>query len=368
MAVLRSDSITPAFPQIGQVFQKSSQEIGLLISLFALPSVFLTPILGILADRWGRRRVLVPSLLLFGLAGGLCAFARDFQLLLALRLLHGIGAAALSMLNITLVADLYRGDKRTAAMGYNASIRSLGSMVFPIIGGALAALSWQYPFALAWLALPIAAWVGLALDTPVPKNDYSLGKYLKQIGRSVQSWKVAVLFLSGCVVFIIMFGAYLNYYPFLLDGRFNAPAWIIGGLISARSMVNLIVASQLGRMTRHVSVERLLVISFALYALAFSLIPLMPSLKMMLPAAIILGLAEGLYWPSSQALLGSLAPLNNRAGFLAANDMVLKVGQSAGPLLMGIVIGWGSFDVVFYVAAGGALMMVGLLAYFLERD
>lgn len=368
MAVLRSDSVTPAFPLIGRVFQKSSQDVGLLITLFALPSVFFTPVLGVLADQWGRRRVLVPSLLLFGLAGGLCMFARDFRLLLTLRLLHGVGAAALSMLNITLVADLYRGDERTAAMGYNASIRSLGSMVFPLVGGTLAGFGWQYPFALAWLALPITTLVYLSLDTPTPQNDHSFGQYLRQIGHSVRSWKVAVLFLSGCLVFIIMFGAYLNYYPFLLDGAFNAPAWVIGGLISTRSMINLIAASQLGRLTRQLSVERLVTGSFVLYGLAFVMIPLMPNLTMMVPAAIVLGMAEGLYWPSSQALLGSLAPLRNRAGFLAANDMVLKVGQSVGPLLMGAIIGWSNINTVFYVAAGGAFAMFGLLAHLLKVD
>jgi MFS family permease len=64
-----------------------------------------------------------------------------------------------------------------------------------------------------------------------------------------------------------------------------------------------------------------------------------------------LGTAEGLYWPSNHSLLGQLAPLEHRAGFLAINDMVLKVGQTLGPLLMGAVFGLWGIGGAFRVAA-----------------
>lgn len=362
MAVLRPDSVTPAFPLIARTFDRSSQEIGLLITFFALPSVFLTPVLGVLADRWGRKRILVPSLFLFGLAGGLSMFVRNFELLLGLRLLHGVGAAALSMLNITLVADLYAGRNRTAAIGYNASIRSLGSTVFPLVGGALAVVGWQYPFALAWLAIPTAWLVWRKLENPEPSRATDFRQYMGQMAHSVQSWKVVALLAAGCVVFVVMFGGYLNYFPFLLEGTFGAPAWVIGVLVSGRSVINLVIASQLGRMTRFVSVEMLLKASLALYGIAFAMIPLMPNLETMALVTLVLGAAEGLYWPSSQALLGSWAPLANRASFLAANDMVLKSGQTLGPLLMGAVFGRGGVSAVFYLAAGCSLLAFLLAA------
>ena len=69
IAVLRAYSIAPAFPGITQTLHLPSGSVGLLIAVFALPSVFLTPVLGVMADRWGRKHVLVPALALFGLAG-----------------------------------------------------------------------------------------------------------------------------------------------------------------------------------------------------------------------------------------------------------------------------------------------------------
>ncbi len=85
MAVLGVSSVTPAFPRIVQELGVSSGQLGLLITVFTLPGIVLTPVLGVLSDRYGRKKLLVPALLLFGVAGGACALARSFELLLALR-------------------------------------------------------------------------------------------------------------------------------------------------------------------------------------------------------------------------------------------------------------------------------------------
>jgi MFS transporter, ACDE family, multidrug resistance protein len=85
MAVLGTSSITPAFPTIVREVGVSSGQVGLLITIFTLPGIVMTPVLGVLSDRYGRKKILVPALLLFGLAGGACAFASSFDILLALR-------------------------------------------------------------------------------------------------------------------------------------------------------------------------------------------------------------------------------------------------------------------------------------------
>jgi len=109
IAVMGIASITPAFPGIIKYFGISTQQVGWLIAAFTLPGIFLTPVSGILADRFGRKLVLVPSLFIFGIAGFLCSFMRDFHSLLALLFIEGIGAAGLSSINITLIGDLYTG-------------------------------------------------------------------------------------------------------------------------------------------------------------------------------------------------------------------------------------------------------------------
>ena len=91
MAVLGVSSVTSAFLRIVQELGVSSGQVGLLITVFTLPGIVLTPVLGVLSDRYGRKKILVPALLLFGVAGGTCALARSFELLLVLRFFQGMG-------------------------------------------------------------------------------------------------------------------------------------------------------------------------------------------------------------------------------------------------------------------------------------
>ena len=65
----------------------------MLIVAFTLPGALFTPVMGVLGDRVGRKKVLVPSLVLFGLAGAACGLARDFETLVALRFLQGAGSS-----------------------------------------------------------------------------------------------------------------------------------------------------------------------------------------------------------------------------------------------------------------------------------
>ena len=142
-AVMGVSSIAPAFPSIADAMDVSAQQIGLLITFFTLPGIFITPVLGILADRFGRKIVLVPSLFLFGIAGTACAFATSFDQMLFFRALQGMGSASLGALNLTLIGDLYSGNQRATAMGYNGSVLSIGTAFYPAVGGALAVIGWH---------------------------------------------------------------------------------------------------------------------------------------------------------------------------------------------------------------------------------
>jgi MFS family permease len=156
MSVLGVASVAPVLPRLAVVFGVSPQRAGLLITSFTFPGVLLTPVAGVLADRFGRRRIMVPALWLFALAGIACAAADSFVQLLVLRALQGVGAAALGALNMVLLGDLYEGRRRAAAMGLNMSVLSVGTALYPALGGLLAELGWRWPFLLAAAAAPVA--------------------------------------------------------------------------------------------------------------------------------------------------------------------------------------------------------------------
>ncbi|MBD3415288.1 MAG: MFS transporter [Candidatus Aminicenantes bacterium] len=342
MAVLGVSSITPAFPVIIEDLGISTQSIGLLITVFTLPGIFLTPVLGALADRFGRKRILVPSMILFGLAGGACALVRDFQCLLVLRFFQGVGAASLGSLNITIVGDLFSGNERTTAMGYNASVLSVGTASYPAIGGVLATAGWHYPFFLPLAAVPLGLWVLFSLKNPEPEKEQDFKQYLHSAWKSIKKRQVVVLLIAISFTFVILYGSYLTYFPLLLSHKFKATPLVIGLLMSVMSLTTAVTSSQLGKLAKTFTKKNLIKAAYVLYGAALVIFPFIPSLWLLLIPTILFGLAHGVNIPSLQTRLAELAPMKYRAAFMSVNGMVLRLGQTLGPVLMGLVyVGWG---------------------------
>jgi MFS transporter, ACDE family, multidrug resistance protein len=355
MAVLGTSSVTPAFPAIVRELGISSGQVGLLITFFTLPGIVMTPLLGVLSDRYGRKKILVPALLLFGLAGGACAFARDFDLLLALRFLQGMGAAALGTLNVTVIGDIYDGRERSNALGYNSSVLSVGTASYPAIGGLLATFGWFYPFALPFVAIPIAIVVMFSLHNPEPRNDDRLRDYFGSVWENLHDREVFGLICASLLTFIVLFGPQISYLPILMNARFDAPSYVIGAVLSGASLTTALTSTQLGRLTDRFSEKRLLKTAFVLYAIALIAVALTPSLPLLVLPAALFGVAQGINLPNVFSLLNAHAPTENRGAFMATNGMSLRAGQTIGPLFMASAAGTLGLTGAYLTAAGLAL-------------
>jgi len=350
-------SITPAFPKVVKELNISAKDVGLLISIFSFPGILLTPFLGVIADRWGRKKIIFPSLMLFGIAGGLCFFVHDFKLLLILRLIQGIGAAPLGALTVTIIGDLYSRKELIAAMGYNSSVRSIGSASYPAIGGALAMMGWHYPFILPVIAIPIGFLVLLHLKTPEPENELHIREHLNIVWRKLRNRQVIGLLVIGIIIFIMLFGSYMTCFPLLLGNSFAASTLIIGFIMASASLIAAFTSSQLGKIIKLFSRKTILKMSFILYALALLIIPLISQLRLFFIPVIIFGIAHGMSIPVIQALLVEAAPLKYRATFMSVSGMTFRVGQTLGPFLMGLVIGVWGIGGAFYVGAALSVTM-----------
>lgn len=359
MVVLGVASIGPALPLLRRELGVPVARIGLVITLFTVPGVVLTPLMGMIADRIGRKRVLVPSLVLFGLAGGACALATTFQALLTLRLLQGIGATALGALNVTLIGDLFRGRQRTAAMGYNASVLSIGTATYPLIGGLLAVLGWNWPFALPILALPVAVLVALRLTEPKVERTEDLGVYLGGVWREVRRPQVLVLFAASCGIFVLLYGAYVTFLPLFMADRFGSSPLAIGAVMTSASIVTAVTSSQLGTLSGRIPERVLVRVGFVAFAAGLGLVPFAPVPLALLAPAGLLGFAFATTIPVVMTLLAGLAPDDRRAAFMSLNGTVLRLGQTLGPVVMTAVFAAGGFSAVY---GAGALIAVGLAA------
>ncbi len=362
IAIQGVSSITPAFPKIVRVFDITPQQAGLLITFFTLPGVILTPVLGVLADRLGRKRILVPSLFLYAIAGVACAFIRDYDLLLVFRLLQGMGAASLGSLNVTLIGDLYSGRERAAAMGYNASVLSVGTATYPLIGGALAAAAWYAPLLLPVLAVPVGLLVLFVLDNPEPDANLTFREYATKAWASIRDRHVIGIFTLSLLSFIILYGSYLTYFPFLVDQKFGHGSVVIGGLMASMSLTTATVSSQLGRLAKRFSAATLLMFAYSFYGVAMLTTPFMTNPWLLLIPTVLFGIGHGVNIPTFLTLLSEYSTPDQRGALMSINGMILRLGQTLGPLVIsGVFTLWGLDPTFFAGAAVAGLMLLVVL-------
>ncbi len=358
-------SIPPAFPKLAQALSVPPQNVGLLISVFTFPTVILGPILGVIADRLGRKKILVFSLILFGIAGSTCGFVSNFELLLTLRFIQGIGAASLLPLCVTLIGDLYSEQTRMAAMGYNYSVSSMGTAVYPIIGGLLAAIGWNYPFFLAVLAIPTALLVSSSLRVPRLQSELNLKEYFRNALKSISNRRFIGIFIGNLGTLIVFYGAFIPYIPIIIKDSFNGSTVTIGIILSIMTASITLASSQIGRLAKTFSELVLIQVSLLLYSLALVIVPFVQNIWLLLIPTVLFGIAFGLGFPSIQALTVRLAPKEYRAAVISVNWTVTGLGQTLGPVLMAVIFSNWGINSVFYVGAVFAIFVLGLFRYWM---
>ncbi len=358
MAIMGVSSVMSTLPLMSRGLNFPIEHVGKIITFFTLPGLFFTPIAGMLADRFGRKRVLIPALLLFCAGGLACGFAANLNRLLAFRAVQGLGAAPLGALQTTLVADLYSGRERGTVMGLNASVLSLGTAILPAFGGLVAIWGWDKPFLLPLFALPVA-WACLRLPLPGAKPTGGMGGYLRSTFDIMTRRSTLLIFLLPLFSFCLLYGPMVTFFPVLTDTRFSSPAHHIGLIFAAASVSAAFIAAFTGRLAARFGSRSLILLAPFFYALGLIGIPLMPGFLWLLVPVFCFGLGQGLMMPNISLLLTQIAPPEQRAVVMSLFGWMLRVGQTISPLLATIVFTRQGLNAVFYA---GALVAVVLFA------
>jgi len=322
--------LSPALPDVKEALSLNDFQVGLLITVFTLPGIFFAPIMGILADRYGRGIVLSLSLITFGLSGFACAFV-NFETMLILRLIQGIGGSALTSLAVTLIGDIYNGFERVKMLGYNASALSIGLAVYPLIGGILAGFDWRFPFIASLSSIPIGL---LALKL---KHRSDRKKFRLKLDR-----EILLAYLLGCSVFLFTYGVFYFYIPIMLEDRFNANSIIRGLVQSSTLILTAFVASKLSFFVKRFGTYGTISLGFLGYGISLLTIPLSTSIVIMALFTMIYGFGHGTVLPALQNLLVEKTDIENRATVITIYNSTIRVGQTIGPIIASF-IGYSSF-------------------------
>jgi len=336
MSIMGISLIAPTLPVMADALVIPKEKIGLVITAFTLPGIMLAFFIGVLADRYGRKQVLAPSLAIFGLAGAACFFAKDIETLLVLRLIQGIGASGLVLLSTVLIGDIFHGIDRAKAIGENASVLSIGSAISPLVGGVFATISWNSPYLLFLLAVPLSIAV-LFIDSPPVKTEIRISRYAKETLAFAKKPKPIIIFFAGALTFILLYGGILTYFGLLLRLNFKAGPVLIGVYLSAMSIVAAIFSSQMGRLQTRFAKTHIILTGFFLYSFALFLIPFIKNLALLVIPLILFGIGHGLNMPSLQIIATEAAPTQYRGALVAMFGLTMRVGQTIGPPLLGLV-------------------------------
>ncbi|MCQ4332837.1 MFS transporter [Natronomonas sp. F2-12] len=332
MGVMGVSLISPLLPSLRGVFGVSDAQIGLVITVYTLPGVFLTPFIGLVADRIGRRRVIIPLLFVFGIGGAGIAVAHSFRAVLALRFLQGIGASALVTLAVTLIGDVYEGARRNAVMGVNSSTIGTGAALYPLIGGALASVRWNLPFLFFGIGIVVALVALVALPEPEGTEPDDIRTYLSGLSDVVTSPEALAIFAAIFIVFFVFYGAVQTALPLLLTDEFGLSSGGIGLTLSMVSLASAVVSSQYGRISQWRSAPELIALGFLAYGCSLLGVRLAPSPLFVGASLLIFGVGFGLVMPSIDTAIVTAVPDRLRAGMMGMRTSVLRLGQTAGPI------------------------------------
>ena len=367
-AVSGATLLYPVLPVLAADLKVDEAQIGLTMAAFTAPAIVLAPLFGILADLYGRRWLLVFGLAVFGIAGAAVALAPSYDGVLILRAVQGIGASALLPLTIVLISDILPDEQEIQGQGIKVALDRVSMIVLPLLGGALAILSWRAAFVpfLLIVLLALAAYLWMP-ETGRPGED-SLKQYLARTSHAIREPRLTLAFATGFLRFFLDYGLY-TYLPIIVALRYGASPAVIGLLIAVSAVGSIVTALGIGRVYGRIATETLLAWAFLASAVGVGLPAVGAPLWLIAIGMLLFGLGNGLISPLQKSLMTRRTPPELRGGVIAVDRVIQQVAKSAAPALLGLLLLIAPLEALFWVmCAMSAAGTLALIVVALMRD
>jgi MFS transporter, ACDE family, multidrug resistance protein len=358
--------IQPALPALTQPFHVSDAQLSWVMTVFTAPAIVLSPIFGVIADLYGRRLLLTLGLIAFGIFGAAMAFAPNFGWLLAFRTLQGVAFSAVIPLTIVLIGDLLEGNSEIGGQGLKVFLDRIGYLVFPPLGGLLAAVAWFWPFIFYVLTIP----VGLAAFYWMPetkgKRSERTMTYLGDILRLTRHPRLVIAFSAGFLRFFLDYG-FLTYFPLFLVRTHGISTATAGLLYVFFSIGAMMTSSQAGRIAAGRDKANILFVAFAISGAAVLAVPFLPGIGLVGGALFFYGLANGVISPMQKSLLTQNAPAELRGGIVSFDRLIQQVSKTTSTSIVGLLLVSTELPTIFWLLGILSFASVGLMACLLPR-
>lgn len=355
--------VIPVIPFLVEAFGASGQELGMLMSIYALMQLIFSPIWGEISDRYGRRPVMLIGLTGNGLSMLFMGLANSLWILFTARALAGLLASATLPTAYAYVSDSTSEENRGRGMGLIGAGLGVGMVLGPGFSGILAENSLSLPFyAGAVLSLFAIAVVYFFLPESLPQEARNTSTRINIKGQFNEMWRgllgplgllfvLAFLISFGMTNFEGIFGLYMAY-------RFEYGPGQVGLILTLVGLVSAGVQGGLtGYATKRWGEERVIRVSFLGSAIGFVLMLAAYNLTTILLTVSLFVFSNAMIRPGVSSLISKRAVMGQGVA-MGLNNSFMSLGRVIGPLLAGILL---DVDLHLPYLTGGVVTFIGFL-------
>lgn len=363
IAFLGIGLIIPVMPSFMNVMDLSGKTMGYLIAVFALAQLIMSPFAGRWVDQYGRKKIIIIGLFLFGVSELIFGLGKDVSILYISRILGGISAAFITPGVTAYIADITSVQDRPKAMGYMSAAISTGFIIGPGIGGFIAEYGVRMPFycaaVFAFLACILSFFI---LKEPLTKEQLAeiaantrQMNFMSDLKRSFHSF----YFIAFIIVFVLAFGlsAYETIFSLFSDQKFGFSTKDIAAIITISSIFGVIVqVFMFGKMVDIMGEKKLIQLCLIAGAGLAFVSTLISSYLPVLIITCLIFLAFDLLRPALTTFLSVVA--GKEQGFVAGmNSTYTSLGNIIGPAMGGILF---DINIHFPYIFAGIILLFGL--------
>jgi DHA1 family tetracycline resistance protein-like MFS transporter len=350
--------VIPLLPFWAERLGASPVQIGLIITLYALAQFLFTPVLGSLSDRYGRKPVILISILIGACSMVLTALATSLPILLLARFIGGIGASNIGSAQ-AVVSDVTAPEERAKGMGLIGAAIGLGFVIGPALGGLLALRGATVPFwVAAGIALLNAALVLLFLpETRGAQKRSAEETYRRNILFSgwhrVMHYPSVFLLVVVNLLYTVAFTSMETVFPLFTQQVFGWGASQNGYVFTyIGSIIVIMQGGLVGWLVKRWKEQGVLLTGLVLMVIGFVFLAFSTQLALLLLTLGILSVGDGAVTPTVSTLLSFACPAEVQGEMLGLAQGVAGLGRIVGPLIAGSIYTFGGPTMPFLVGSG----------------
>jgi DHA1 family tetracycline resistance protein-like MFS transporter len=366
--------IVPVMPTLlesltGATIDRTAEIGGWLLFAYALMQFLFSPVIGGLSDRFGRRPVLLLTLLMLGIDYLIMAWAPDLWWLFVGRLMSGVMGASWAAAN-SCIADIAAPEERGRYFGMLGGAGASGFVIGPAIGGVLGSYGERLPFLASGVLCVIGAVIGFFLlreTLPVDRRRHFTLARANPFGSILQMAKTPIVLGFLAIIFLMQLASQsiASIWAYYNTLAFGWSEWNIGLSVALYGVLLVIVQGGLtGASIARFGAKTTCLVGFLFAIPAYSLFAFAPGSWAMI-LGIVLGSFAGLTFPAMQQLMTERIAEDAQGELQGAIASMVSLTSIVGPIIMtGLFGAFADDQGLFFPGAPFALSVTVLLVAF----